>query len=105
MSQGSLKYALVGFVTLDGNGNVTTGSTTEANEQFSSVCTDSLAGTNVVNADGTGTATITATNTAGGCGSEIDTFALVLSSGGNLVNVVLTTPARKAVAYGALYKQ
>jgi len=77
----------------------------ENNTQFSSACTDSLAGTYVVNADGTGTATITANNTAGGCGNETDSFALVISSGGNLVNVVLTTPARKAISYGVLYKQ
>src|SRR4051812_40006009 len=45
VTQGSKKVAVVGVVTLDGKGNITSGSTTEANEQVASVCTFLMSGT------------------------------------------------------------
>lgn len=105
VSQGSLKVALVGFVTLDGNGNIVSGATTEANEQFVEICTFSLSGKYGISANGTGTATITASNTSGSCVNKTDTFALALSSGGNQVNLVETTLTDRAISSGVLYKQ
>jgi hypothetical protein len=105
VTQGSKKVALVGFVTLDGKGNIASGSTTEASEQAASVCAFSLSGTYSVSANGTGTATITASNTAGSCVDETNTFVLALSSGGNQVNLVETTLGNGAIASGVLYKQ
>ena len=105
VSQGSLKSALVGVVTLDGNGNIVNGSTTEANEQFVAICTFSLSGTYNVTANGTGTAAITASSTGGGCPNENNTFALALSSGGNQVSLVETSLTNRVISSGVLDKQ
>jgi hypothetical protein len=105
VTQGSKKVALVGFLTLDGKGNIASGSKTEASEQAASVCDFSLSGTYSVSANGTGTATIMARNTAGSCVDETNTFALALSSGGSQVNLVDTTTGNGAIGSGVLYRQ
>jgi hypothetical protein len=104
-AQGSKKVALVGFVTLDGKGNIASGSTTEASEQAASVCTFSLSGTYSVSANGTGSATMIASNTTGSCVDETNTFALALSGGGNQINLVETTLGNGAIASSVLYRQ
>jgi hypothetical protein len=104
-SQGAHKIALVGFVALDGNGKITSGSITQANEQLIAICTYSLAGTYSVNADGTGTATMVALNIPGSCTDETRTFALALSSGGTQVNFVETTLTNSLISSGVLFKQ
>jgi hypothetical protein len=105
VSQGSKKIERVGFVTLDGKGGIASGAMTEASEQAASVCTFSLSGTYSVSANGTGTATIMASTTAGSCVDETSTFAFALSNGGSLVNLVDTTVGSGAITSDVLYRQ
>ena len=86
----------VGVVTADGVGRLS--GTVTTNEQGIINNSVPLTGTYSINADGTGSATITALGST-------TSFALVVESGGTILDVIENQPGNSDMLYGTMRKQ
>jgi hypothetical protein len=104
LGTGSIKFAEADVVTFDGAGNLRGNGTMNDGGR---ICVSTIMGTYRVNADGTGSATLSQTpdavSAAGGCITVSIPLALALSNGG--AQIQFTEPSDSEVASGSALKQ